>query len=147
MNERRLALEQALEQAPEWPSRLPKKPYGQGVPRLAAAQETWYSLAALRERVATTLSIARERMRHAEDDLGSSSSRATRRSWTARPRGSPLRRRSCPASLRRGRRRCRLQRPSEVPARMPNRQRRTGWRRSSVPPLTGAKDWRGSTDR
>ncbi|MGH3338715.1 MAG: chromosome segregation protein SMC, partial [Propionibacteriaceae bacterium] len=42
----------------------------QGVPRLAAAQETWYSLAALRERDATTLSIARERMRQAEDDPG-----------------------------------------------------------------------------
>ena len=38
------------------------------VPRLSAAQETWYSLAALRERVATTLSIAAERMRYAEED-------------------------------------------------------------------------------
>src|SRR6478672_6021262 len=41
-----------------------------GVPRLTAAQETWYSLAALRERVATTLSIAGERMRQVEDDPG-----------------------------------------------------------------------------
>ncbi|MDT4996476.1 MAG: chromosome segregation protein, partial [Pseudonocardiales bacterium] len=41
-----------------------------GVPRLTSAQETWYSLAALRERVATTLSIATERMRNAADDPG-----------------------------------------------------------------------------
>ena len=41
-----------------------------GVPRLTAAQETWYSLAALRERVATTLSIAGERVRNADDEVG-----------------------------------------------------------------------------
>src|SRR5215213_1617166 len=40
------------------------------VPRVTAAQDTWYSLAALRERVATTLSIAAERMRYADDDSG-----------------------------------------------------------------------------
>src|SRR4029450_1910617 len=40
----------------------------EGVPRLAAAQETWYSLAALRARIASTLTIARERMRQAEDE-------------------------------------------------------------------------------
>ncbi|HIW29742.1 MAG TPA: chromosome segregation protein SMC [Candidatus Luteococcus avicola] len=34
--------------------------------RLARAQEYWYDLAALRERVSTTLSIAAERMRHAD---------------------------------------------------------------------------------
>ncbi|WP_203566754.1 chromosome segregation protein SMC [Aestuariimicrobium ganziense] len=35
-------------------------------PRLAAAQENWYALAGLRERVQTTRSIAAERMRHAD---------------------------------------------------------------------------------
>ena len=35
-------------------------------PRLSAAQETWYNLAALRERVTTTQQIAAERMRHAD---------------------------------------------------------------------------------
>jgi chromosome segregation protein len=40
------------------------------VPRLTTAQETWYSLAALRERVATTVSIAKERIRNADDDPG-----------------------------------------------------------------------------
>ncbi|MDN5803803.1 MAG: AAA family ATPase, partial [Microlunatus sp.] len=37
------------------------------VPRLNLAQETWYSLSALAERVASTLSIAAERMRNAQD--------------------------------------------------------------------------------
>ncbi len=39
-------------------------------PQLAAAQETWYALTALRERVATTASIARERVRNADTDRG-----------------------------------------------------------------------------
>ncbi|MFW6598370.1 chromosome segregation protein SMC [Propionibacteriaceae bacterium Y2011] len=36
-------------------------------PRLSSAQETWYALAGLRERVATTVSIAGERVRHAAE--------------------------------------------------------------------------------
>ncbi|MGJ6981203.1 chromosome segregation protein SMC [Aestuariimicrobium soli] len=35
-------------------------------PRLSAAQENWYALAALRERLQTTMSIAAERMRNAD---------------------------------------------------------------------------------
>jgi chromosome segregation protein len=69
MNERRRALELALEAA-RTAEVAAEEAVRQGVPRLAAAQETWYSLAALRERVASTLSIARERMRQAEDDPG-----------------------------------------------------------------------------
>jgi chromosome segregation protein len=69
MNERRRALEQALDAA-RAAEVAAEEAVRQGVPRLAAAQETWYSLAALRERIATTLSIARERMRQAEDDPG-----------------------------------------------------------------------------
>ncbi|MGI8459810.1 MAG: AAA family ATPase, partial [Propionibacteriaceae bacterium] len=42
----------------------------EGLPRLQQAQETWYSLAALKERVATTVSIAAERVRNAADDPG-----------------------------------------------------------------------------
>ena len=69
MNERRRALEVALENARETEVAA-EEAVRDGVPRLSAAQETWYSLAALKERVATTLSIARERMRQAEDDPG-----------------------------------------------------------------------------
>ena len=36
-------------------------------PRQRTAQETWYALAAVRERVASTISIATERVRHASD--------------------------------------------------------------------------------
>ncbi len=39
----------------------------QALPTLSQAQETWYGLAALRERVASTMTIAAERMRYAED--------------------------------------------------------------------------------
>ncbi len=69
MNERRRALELTLETARET-ELAAEEGVRQGVPRLTAAQETWYSLAALKERVASTLSIARERMRQAEDDPG-----------------------------------------------------------------------------
>jgi chromosome segregation protein len=69
MNERRRALEVALEAA-RAAEVAAEDAVRQGVPRLADTQETWYSLAALKERVASTLSIARERMRQAEDDPG-----------------------------------------------------------------------------
>ena len=69
MHERRRALEQALEAA-RTAEVAAEAAVREGIPRLAATQEIWYSLAALRERVASTLSIARERMRQAEDDPG-----------------------------------------------------------------------------
>ena len=69
MHERRRTLELALETARE-NELAAEEAVRQGLPRLTAAQETWYSLAALKERVATTLSIARERMRQAEDEPG-----------------------------------------------------------------------------
>src|SRR5215208_2207915 len=67
--ERRQALEQALETA-RAAEVAAEEAVRQSVPRLTAAHETWYSLAALRERIASTLSIARERMRQAEDEPG-----------------------------------------------------------------------------
>jgi chromosome segregation protein len=69
MNERRHALEAALDTARK-AELAAEEALREGIPRLAAAQETWYSLAALKERVTSTLSIARERMRQAEDDPG-----------------------------------------------------------------------------
>ncbi len=66
---RRLELEQALDRARALEVRAEEEVRG-CVPRLNAAQENWYALAALRERVGSTLSIARERMRNADDDPG-----------------------------------------------------------------------------
>ncbi|HSU37869.1 MAG TPA: chromosome segregation protein SMC [Propionibacteriaceae bacterium] len=66
MLQRRRALEESLEQARAG-ELAAEEAVRQGVPALSRAQETWYSLAALRERVATTVSIARERMRHSDD--------------------------------------------------------------------------------
>ncbi len=69
MQQRRAALEEALDHARQ--SEVDAETaVRQAGPALVAAQETWYSLAALRERVGTTISIARERMRHAEDEPG-----------------------------------------------------------------------------
>jgi chromosome segregation protein len=69
MNERRRTLEQALDAA-RAAEAAAEEAVRQSVPRLTAAHETWYSLAGLRERIASTLSIARERMRQAEDEPG-----------------------------------------------------------------------------
>ncbi|HEY5820377.1 MAG TPA: chromosome segregation protein SMC [Propionibacteriaceae bacterium] len=69
MRQRRLTLEAALERAREVELEA-EEAVRQGVPRLTEAQETWYALAALRERVSTTVSIARERMRNAEREPG-----------------------------------------------------------------------------
>jgi chromosome segregation protein len=69
MKDRRLALEATLAQARQTEIEA-EETVREGVPRLTTAQETWYSLAALRERVSTTMSIARERMRNADDDPG-----------------------------------------------------------------------------
>src|SRR5215210_4027707 len=65
MQERRRSVEEALEQARRREEGA-QDDVRAGVPRLTAAQETWYALAALRERVATTVSIARERMRNSD---------------------------------------------------------------------------------
>ena len=63
---RRQELEQALEQARAAEVRAEEEVRA-CVPRLTTAQETWYGLAALKERVNSTLSIAQERMRNVDD--------------------------------------------------------------------------------
>ena len=67
--ERRLALEAALDRARAAEVRAEEAVRACG-PRLAAAQDTWYRLAALQERVGSTVLIAAERVRHAADDPG-----------------------------------------------------------------------------
>jgi chromosome segregation protein len=66
---RRRDVEEALDHAREAEA-LAEREVRACLPRLTAAQEAWYGLAALRERVNSTLSIARERMRNADDDPG-----------------------------------------------------------------------------
>ena len=67
--DRRLALEAALDAARSAEVEA-EESLRAAVPRVTVAQDTWYSLAALRERVASTLSIAAERLRYAEDESG-----------------------------------------------------------------------------
>ncbi len=71
LRDRRLALEVALSSARQAEIEAEVEVQN-AAPRLTAAQDTWYGLAALRERVATTVSIARERMRNADDNPGES---------------------------------------------------------------------------
>ena len=61
---RRLALEDALEAAREAEAEAEEAARAAS-PELNRAQETWYALAALRERIASTLTIASERVRNA----------------------------------------------------------------------------------
>ncbi len=61
---RRKALEDALEAAREAEAEA-EASVREVAPELNRAQETWYALAALRERTASTLSIAQERVRNA----------------------------------------------------------------------------------
>jgi len=63
---RRAQLESALAQAREAEAAAEER-LREAAPRLTRAQETWYALAALRERVTSTVSIAAERVRHAAD--------------------------------------------------------------------------------
>lgn len=64
LNRRRAELETALEKARTEEQRAEETARAQ-LPRLNATQDLWYSLAGLRERVASTISIATERVRNA----------------------------------------------------------------------------------
>ncbi|GAB3702906.1 chromosome segregation protein SMC [Mariniluteicoccus flavus] len=61
---RRTAVEEALAQARATEAEA-EEAVREGLPALQRAQETWYSLSSLRERVASTASIASERVRNA----------------------------------------------------------------------------------
>ncbi len=63
---RRASLETALAQARESEAAAEER-LREASPELTRAQETWYALAGLRERVSSTISIATERVRHAGD--------------------------------------------------------------------------------
>ncbi|QIK73134.1 chromosome segregation protein SMC [Propioniciclava coleopterorum] len=64
LKQRRLALEEALEAARDAETAA-EQAVRDVAPELARAQETWYALAGLRERISSTRSIAAERVRHA----------------------------------------------------------------------------------
>ncbi|MFL6064587.1 MAG: chromosome segregation protein SMC [Friedmanniella sp.] len=69
LRERRARLEQGLEAARQRETDA-EEAVRDAAPAVTAAQETWYGLAALRERVASTVTIARERVRNAANDRG-----------------------------------------------------------------------------
>ncbi|GAA3579653.1 chromosome segregation protein SMC [Microlunatus spumicola] len=63
---RRATVETALTAARETEAAAEER-LREATPRQRTAQETWYALAAVRERVTSTISIASERVRHASD--------------------------------------------------------------------------------
>ncbi|MGI3781072.1 MAG: chromosome segregation protein SMC, partial [Janthinobacterium lividum] len=63
---RRTTVEAAVAQAREAEAAAEER-LREAAPRQRTAQETWYALAAVRERVTSTISIATERVRHAGD--------------------------------------------------------------------------------
>ena len=63
---RRTSVEAALAQA-RGAEAAAEERLREAAPRQRTAQETWYALAAVRERVTSTISIAAERVRHARD--------------------------------------------------------------------------------
>ena len=65
MNAARQRAEGALEEARAAEARA-EQAVSASAPRLDRAQDTWYALAALRERLTTTISVSAERMRHAD---------------------------------------------------------------------------------
>jgi chromosome segregation protein len=64
--ERRTTVETAVAQAREAEAAAEER-LREASPRQRAAQETWYALAAVKERITSTISIATERVRHASD--------------------------------------------------------------------------------
>ncbi len=66
LKERRRQVEQRLQQARSSEVEAEESLRAE-LPRLSAAQDTWYALAGLRERIGSTRSIARERVRNAAD--------------------------------------------------------------------------------
>ncbi|HEX2858414.1 MAG TPA: chromosome segregation protein SMC [Propionibacteriaceae bacterium] len=65
MNAARERAERALEDARAAEARA-EQALAASAPRLNSAQDSWYALAALRERLTTTISVSAERMRHAD---------------------------------------------------------------------------------
>jgi chromosome segregation protein len=68
LNERRAAVEAELAAARDAEAQA-EQAVAATVPQLTKSQETWFALAALRERAASTGSIAAERIRHLEETL------------------------------------------------------------------------------
>ena len=69
LRDRRTGVENALAAARDAEAEAEEQ-LREGAPRLNAAQETWYALSGLRERVASTISIAAERVRNADNQAG-----------------------------------------------------------------------------
>ncbi len=146
--QRREAVEAALVQARETEARL-EAALREDLPALATAQEAWFALSGLRERLRGTQSLAAERLRNAQGSTLRSrrppagtprSSRRRPNGSGSRSRGSPPRWSSCaPRSTRRS--------PPGARPRTPRPRRSGGSPGWSAPPRTGARAWPGCRGR
>ena len=120
------------------------------LPALARAQETWFALSGLRERLRGTQSLAAERVRNAAGTADVEEAAVGPRPRAARGRGRAGARAGA-ADRRRGRartgRRSRRPSPAARPPRTPPPRRSAGSPASSAPPPTAARAWPGCTAR
>ena len=116
----------------------------EGLPQLAAAQETWFGLSGLGERLRGTVALAGERVRNA--GVRARGARGPRPRG-ARDRGrAPCATQEAEIAAEVERRRAALAATRWPPARRPSAatpRRSAGWPRWSAPPPTGARGWPG----
>ena len=120
------------------------------LPALAAAQETWFALSGLRERLRGTAGLAAERVRNAQDGAEpvARSGRDPERAARPRPSGSAPRSSEIAAEVDaapRGARRARSPPGSRPSRRTPRRS--AGSPACCGPPPTAARGWPGCTAR
>lgn len=146
LKERKEAAEAELKKAQQREALLEDE-VRQLAPRLQRAQQTWYELSQLAERVRGTISLADARVKSATSTPPRSGAGATPRTWSVRPRGSGSRRPSSKLPWR----------PPSTPLRTPSRtgpswsanspSRNAGSRTSPAPSPTAARASPASTAR
>ncbi len=116
-------------------------------PRLQNAQQTWYELSQLAERVRGTISLADARVKSATSAPPRSGAAGTPRTWSARPPASASRRPNWRPPSKRPNARWRTPSPTAPNWSAIWPRRNGGSRTSPVPSPTGAKGSPGSRDR
>ena len=146
--ERRAEVEAAIAARPRGRGRASRPALREDLPALAGAQETWFALCGLRERLRGTQSLAAERVRNAgaveepadsgrdPDQLEAEAARVARAGAGDRRRGRAAARRPRAGAS-----------PPGGPPRTPPPRRSAGSPACSAPPPTAARAWPGCTAR
>ena len=146
--ERRAEVEAAVQEARAGEAAL-EAALREDLPALAAAQETWFALSGLRERLKGTAGLAAERVRNARDGAEpATQSGRDPEELVAESERVRAQEREIAAEVERNR-----ARPRRGPGRAsagragPRRGGPPGGRAASAPPPTAARDWPGCTGR